>query len=43
MKFHVKSKTNEHPFGEDVKIMHQHKLKPRLLTPTEKDEVVVKL
>ena len=38
----VKSKTDEHPFGEDVKMVRQHKLDLKLLTPAEKDEVVIK-
>lgn len=37
-----KSQKDEHPFGEDVKMVRQHKLKCRLLTPTEQDEVVTK-
>ncbi len=34
--------TNAHPFGEDVKMIRQHKLHSRLLTPAEKDEAITK-
>ena len=37
-----KNESNDYPFGEDVKIIHQHKLNCKLLTPTEKDGVVTK-
>lgn len=37
-----KAQKDEHPFGEDVKMVRQHKLKCRLLTPAEQDEVVTK-
>ena len=38
----VKLKIDDHPFGEDVKMVRQHTLNPVLLTPAEKDEVIVK-
>jgi hypothetical protein len=37
-----KTATNPHPFGEDVKMVRQHKLNAKLLTATEKDEAVTK-
>ena len=37
----VKIETSQ-PYGEDVKMIRQHKLNLRLLTPAEKDEVVEK-
>lgn len=37
-----KSQKEDQPFGEDVKMVRQHRLKCRLLTPTEQDEVVTK-
>ncbi len=33
---------DDHPFGEDVKMIRQHKLHSRLLTPAEKDEAIAK-
>jgi len=30
------------PFGEGVRMVHQHTLNPKLLTPTEKDELATK-
>lgn len=33
---------DERPFGEDVKMVCKHKLKCKLLTPTEQDDVVAK-
>jgi hypothetical protein len=38
----LKDESNDCPFGEDVKIIRQHKLNCKLLTPTEKDGVVAK-
>jgi hypothetical protein len=38
----VKAKIDDHPFGEDVKMVRQRQLKPKLLTPAEKDDVVIK-
>ncbi len=43
--FELKDKelnTDDHPFGEDVKMIRHHKLQSRLLTPTEQDEAVAK-
>lgn len=37
-----KSYKEEQPFGEDAKMVRQHKVKCRLLTPDEQDEVVAK-
>ncbi len=34
--------TDDRPFGEDVKMVRQHKLHSRLLTPAEQDEAVTK-
>ena len=34
--------TDDRPFGEDVKMVRQHKLKSRLLTPAEQYEAVAK-
>ncbi len=39
---YVNTSANDHPFGEDVKMIRQHKLHSRLLTPAEKDEAVAK-
>ena len=38
----VKTKTDEYPFGEDVKMVRQHTIELKLHTPAEKDEVVIK-
>jgi hypothetical protein len=32
----------DHPFGEDVKMVRQCRLRPKLLTPAEKEDVVAK-
>lgn len=37
-----KSHKEDQPFGEDIKMVRQHKFKCRFLTPTEQDEVVTK-
>lgn len=38
----VKICKEEQPFGQDVKMVRRHKLKCKLLTPAEQDEVVAK-
>ena len=38
----VNSDKEDCPFGEDVKMVRQHKLASKLLTPAEQDEAIAK-
>ena len=38
----VKAKVDERPFGDDVRMIRQHKRQAKLLTPAEQDEVIAK-
>jgi hypothetical protein len=36
----IATKKEDHPFGEDFKMVRQCRLRPKLLTPAEKDDMV---
>jgi hypothetical protein len=38
----IATEKEDHSFGEDVKMVRQCRLRPKLLTPAEKDDVVSK-